>query len=52
VRDLFDLVVCLVADNQTLRDRLQARTANAFGKHPEELAAALRSNDSAESASS
>ncbi|MFI5064024.1 MAG: hypothetical protein ACHP9Z_08610 [Streptosporangiales bacterium] len=49
VRDLFDLVVCLVIDNQTLRDRLQARTTNAFGTHPEELAAALGSNDSAES---
>lgn len=50
VRDLFDLVVCLVVDNETLRDRLQARTTNAFGQHPEELAAALGSNDSAESA--
>jgi hypothetical protein len=50
VRDLFDLVVCLVADNQTLRDRLQGRTTNAFGKNPEELAAALGANDSAESA--
>ena len=49
VRDLFDLVVCLVADNQTLRDRLQARTTNAFGKHQEELAAALGANDSVES---
>ena len=49
VRDLFDLVVCLVADNQTLRDRLQARTTNAFGKHPEELAAVLGANDSVES---
>jgi hypothetical protein len=49
VRDLFDLTVCLVADTETLRDRLQARTTNAFGKHPEELAAALGANDSAES---
>lgn len=49
VRDLFDLVVCLVVDNETLRDRLQTRTTNAFGKHPEELAAALGSNDSIES---
>jgi hypothetical protein len=49
VRDLFDLVVCLVVDNDTLRDRLQTRTTNAFGKHPEELAAALGSNDSVES---
>jgi AAA domain len=49
VWDLFDLVVCLVVDNETLLDRLQTRTTNAFGKHPEELAAALGSNDSVES---
>lgn len=49
VRDLFDLVVCVVADQETLRDRLLTRTTNAFGKHPEELAAALRHNDGAES---
>jgi hypothetical protein len=49
VRDLFDLVVCLVADNETLRDRLETRTTNAFGKHPEELVAALRWNDGVES---
>ncbi|MGH9060622.1 MAG: hypothetical protein ACRDZY_14080 [Acidimicrobiales bacterium] len=50
VRDLFDLVVCLVIDNTTLRDRLLTRTTNSFGKHPEELAAALGHNDRAESA--
>jgi hypothetical protein len=49
VWDLFDLVVCLVVDNKTLRRRLQARTANAFGKRPEERAAALRCNDGLES---
>ncbi len=49
VWDLFDAVVCLVADNGTLRDRLQTRTTNAFGKHPEELAAVLGGNDSVES---
>ncbi len=49
VRDLFDLMVCLVADNETLRDRLETRTTNAFGKLPEELAAALGWNDSVES---
>ena len=49
VWDLFDLVVCLVADNETIRNRLQTRTTNAFGKHPEELAAALRQNDGLES---
>lgn len=41
VWDLFDLVVCLVADNDTIRERLQTRTTNSFGKHPDELAAAL-----------
>lgn len=50
VWDLFDLVVCLVVDSETLRDRLLTRTTNAFGKHPEELAAALGCNDGAESA--
>jgi 2-phosphoglycerate kinase len=49
VWDLFDLVVCLVADNETLRRRLDARTTNAFGKHPEELAATLKWNDDMES---
>ena len=47
VRDLFDLVVCLVVDNETLRDRLATRTTNAFGKHPEELAATLEHNNRA-----
>ncbi len=49
VRDLFDLVVCVVVDNETLRDRLLTRTTNTFGKHPEELAAALEHNDGVES---
>lgn len=49
VRDLFDLMICLVVDNQTLRDRLRSRTSNAFGQHPEELAAALEDNDDVES---
>lgn len=48
VWDLFDLVVCLVIDNETLRDRLLTRTTNTFGKHPEELAAALEHNDDVE----
>ena len=48
VRDLFDHMICLVADNETVRDRLETRTTNAFGKHPEELAAALGWNDDAE----
>lgn len=44
VRDLFDLIVCLVIDENTLRHRLATRTTNTFGQHPEELAAALRWN--------
>jgi hypothetical protein len=48
VWDLFDHMVCLVADNETLGDRLGTRTTNAFGKHPEELAAALGWNDDVE----
>jgi hypothetical protein len=49
VRDLFDIIVCLAIDNRTLRERLLGRTTNAFGQHPEELAAALGFNDTAES---
>lgn len=41
VRDLFDLIVCIVIDDETLTARLAARTTNSFGKNPEELAAAL-----------
>jgi len=48
VRDLFDLVICLVADADTIRDRLLTRTNNPFGKHPEEMAAALEQNDGIE----
>jgi shikimate kinase len=44
VRDLFDVIVCLVIDEDTLRHRLATRTTNPFGKHPEELAAALKWN--------
>ncbi|OIJ63851.1 hypothetical protein WN71_031030 [Streptomyces mangrovisoli] len=44
VRDLFDLTVCLVIDEETLRHRLATRTTNTFGRHPEELAAALKWN--------
>lgn len=49
VWDLFDLMVCLIADNETLQDRLGTRTTNAFGQHPEELAAALGWNEHVES---
>lgn len=48
VWDLIDHVVCLVVDNPTLRQRLLTRTTNAFGKQPDELAAALARNDTAE----
>lgn len=44
VLDLFDLTVGLVIDEDTLRYRLATRTTNAFGQHPEELAAALKWN--------
>jgi hypothetical protein len=50
VWDLFDLAICVLVDNKTLRERLLNRTTNAFGKHPEELAAALERNDGAECA--
>ncbi|MFH8469136.1 hypothetical protein [Streptomyces sp. NPDC017991] len=44
VGDLFDMTVCLVIDEKTLRHRLATRTTNTFGRHPEELAAALKWN--------
>ncbi|MFD4643831.1 AAA family ATPase [Lentzea sp. NPDC058436] len=44
VWDLFDHVVCVVIDDETMRERLRTRTTNSFGKHPEELAAALEHN--------
>jgi hypothetical protein len=44
VRDLFDAMVCLVTDEDTLRYRLATRTTNTFGQHPEELAATLEWN--------
>jgi broad-specificity NMP kinase len=49
VRDLFDYIICLVADDETIRKRLQTRTTNPFGKHPEELAAAVGWNCDVES---
>lgn len=45
---LFDRVVCLVIDDATLRHRLTTRTTNPFGKHPDELQAALGWNQDAE----
>ena len=50
VWDLFDLVLCVVVDDETLRHRLLTRTTNSFGKNPEELAAALEHNQRTESA--
>lgn len=41
VWDLFDTVVYLVADDDTIRRRLAARTENDFGKTDEELAMVL-----------
>ncbi len=34
VWDLFDLVLCLIVDDDTLRHRLASRTDNDFGKDP------------------
>jgi ribose 1,5-bisphosphokinase PhnN len=44
----FDLVVCLVIDDETLGHRLATRTTNEFGQHPGELEAALARNQDAE----
>lgn len=44
VRQYFDVVVCLVVDDDSIVGRLAQRTTNAFGKHPEELAAVLAWN--------
>jgi energy-coupling factor transporter ATP-binding protein EcfA2 len=41
-----DRVVCLVVDDETLRHRLATRDTNDFGKHPDELRAALAWNPS------
>ena len=38
VWDLFDDVICLVVDEQTMRHRLKTRTTNDFGKADHELA--------------
>ncbi len=40
----FDHVVCLAIDDETLRHRLATRTTNEFGKHPDQLEAALKAN--------
>lgn len=36
--DLFSKVICLTADEKTLRHRLATRTSNDYGKAPHELA--------------
>lgn len=48
VWDLLSLVVCVVIDDETLRERLLTRTSNAFGRNPEELAACLGHNPGVE----
>ena len=48
VWSLFDVVVCFVIDDTTLQHRLATRTTNEFGKHPDELRAALGWNRDAE----
>lgn len=47
VWEQFDRVVALIVDEETLRARLSARTGDAFGARPEELAAVLRWNATA-----
>lgn len=44
VWDLFDRAVRLVLDDAATEARLASRSSNAFGKHPEELAAVLQWN--------
>lgn len=41
VWDLFDTVVCLTADDDTIRHRLTNRTENSFGKSDKEMAMVL-----------
>jgi dephospho-CoA kinase len=44
VWESFDIVICLVLDESTLRERLGTRTTNKFGKAPSELEAILSWN--------
>jgi hypothetical protein len=46
--DLFDAVVCIVVDDETVRHRLATRSTNDFGKHPDELAKILGWNQTVE----
>lgn len=45
---LFDKVIALIIDEDTLRHRLATRTNNQFGKAPEELAIELRLHETYE----
>jgi hypothetical protein len=49
VWDLFDVVGCLVIDDDTVRERLATRSTNAFGKHPADLERVLGWNHDQES---
>jgi dephospho-CoA kinase len=42
--DLFDVTICLVLDDVTIRERIARRTGNPFGKAPAELEAILAIN--------
>ncbi len=44
--DLYDTVICLVLDKQTLRHRIASRTDHDFGKAPDELESILGWHDS------
>jgi hypothetical protein len=48
VWELFDIVICLVLDEPTLRQRLATRATNKFGKAPAELKAILSWNRTVE----
>ena len=42
--DLFDVKICLILDEPTIRERLGQRSGNPFGRAPAELEAILRIN--------
>lgn len=48
VWDFFDRVICLVADDATVRTRVKTRTTNAYGQNPDELAIIMEQNSSLE----
>lgn len=49
VWDLFDKVICLVTDDETLKHRIATRTENEYGKAPDELEGILEWNKTHES---